>query len=169
MILITGGSASGKSAFAEKLLAERASEEKTYLATMAVRGEEAHRRIERHRLQRAGQGYTTIECPVHIASVIGQCKEAVLLEDLGNLTANEMFPAGGFREEVAEQIAGELLQLDKTCRVLIVVTNEVFSDTGNYSTKTRQYIRELGRLNCMAAESAQEVWEVICGIPVRRK
>ena len=101
--------------------------------------------------------------------MIGQCEEAVLLEDLGNLTANEMFPAEGFREEVAEQIAGELFQLDDACRVLIVVTNEVFSDTGNYSLQTRQYIRELGRLNCFAASRAREVWEVICGIPVRRK
>lgn len=169
MILIIGGSASGKSAFAEKLLAERAGGKKTYLATMAASGEEAHRRISRHRLQREGLGYTTIECPARIASVIGQCEEAVLLEDLGNLTANEMFPAEGFREEVAEQIAGELFQLDDACRVLIVVTNEVFSDTGNYSLQTRQYIRELGRLNCFAASRAREVWEVICGIPVRRK
>ena len=169
MILVTGGSASGKSAFAEKLLTERSSEGRTYLATMNPAGKEAAERIARHRKMREGAGFTTVECPVHISDAASSCGKAVLLEDLGNLVANEMFLGGGFRESVADEIGRDLLLLDEACDLLVVVTDEVFSDGGQYGYETRQYLRELGRLNCFAAAHSPEVWEVVCGIGLRRK
>ena len=169
MILVTGGSASGKSAFAEKLLTERSYKGRTYLATMNPAGEEAAERIARHRKMREGAAFTTVECPVRICGVASMCGEAVLLEDLGNLVANEMFLGGICRESVADEIGRDLLLLDEACDLLVVVTDEVFSDGGQYGYETRQYLRELGRLNCFAAAHSQEVWEVVCGIGIRRK
>ena len=169
MILVTGGSASGKSAFAEKLLTERSSEGRTYLATMRAAGEEAAERIARHRKMREGAGFTTVECPVRISDAAASCGEAVLLEDLGNLVANEMFADGGCRKNVADQIGKDLLLLNEGRSLLVVVTDEVFSDGADYGYETRQYLRELGRLNCFAAAHSREVWEVVCGIPLRRK
>lgn len=169
MILVTGGSASGKSAFAEKLLTERSLEDRTYLATMNPAGEEASERIARHRRMRDGAGFTTVECPVHISDAVSACGRAVLLEDLGNLVANEMFSDGGCRADAADEIGRDLLLLDEACEVLVVVTDEVFSDGGQYGYETRQYLRELGRLNCFAAAHSPEVWEVVCGIGLRRK
>ena len=162
MILVTGGSASGKSAFAERLLTERSSGGRTYLATMTAAGGEAAARIDRHRKMREGSGFKTVECPVRV-------REAVLLEDLGNLAANEMFADGGCKTDAADRIGKDLLLLDKACALLVVVTDEVFSDGAEYSYETRQYLRELGRLNCFAAAHSREVWEVVCGIPLRRK
>ena len=169
MILVTGGSASGKSAFAEKLLTERSSEGRTYLATMNPAGKEAAERIARHRKMREGAGFMTVECPVRIRDAASMCGRAVLLEDLGNLVANEMFLGGGCRESVADEIGRDLLLLDEACDLLVVVTDEVFSDGGQYGYETRQYLRELGRLNCFAAAHSPEVWEVVCGIGLRRK
>lgn len=169
MILVTGGSASGKSAFAEKLLTERSSEGRTYLATMNPAGKEAAERIARHRKMREGAGFMTVECPVRIRDAASMCGEAVLLEDLGNLVANEMFAGGICRESVADEIGRDLLLLDEACDLLVVVTDEVFSDGGQYGYETRQYLRELGRLNCFAAAHSPEVWEVVCGIGLRRK
>ena len=117
MILVTGGSASGKSAFAEKLLTERSSEGRTYLATMRASGEEAQERIARHRKMREGAGFTTVEYPVHISDAVSSCGGAVLLEDLGNLVANEMFADGGWREDAADQIGRDLLLLEIFTRI----------------------------------------------------
>ena len=169
MILVTGGSASGKSAFAEKLLTERSSEGRTYLATMNPAGKEAAERIARHRKMREGAGFMTVECPVRIRDVASMCGRAVLLEDLGNLVANEMFAGSGCRERVADEIGRDLILLDEACDLLVIVTDEVFSDGGQYGYETRQYLRELGRLNCFAAAHSREVWEVVCGIGLRRK
>ena len=55
------------------------------------------------------------------------------------------------------------------CSLLVVVTDEVFSDGMRYDPETTRYLEQLGALNVSAARYAEEVWEVICGIPVRRK
>ena len=61
MVLVTGGASSGKSAFAEDL-ALRLPGPHYYFAAMKPYGEEAERRIARHRDLRAGKGFTTVEC-----------------------------------------------------------------------------------------------------------
>ena len=55
--LVTGGSASGKSAYAEGLVLESPARPRVYAAAMEPFGEEARRRIERHRQLRAGKGF----------------------------------------------------------------------------------------------------------------
>ena len=66
MILITGGSASGKSAFTEDKLLSFGDKKRDYLATMAVWGEGCRERIRRHRIKRSGKGFSTIEKPVDL-------------------------------------------------------------------------------------------------------
>ena len=57
LILVSGGSASGKSEFAEGLVAASGLETRAYLATMQVWDAESERRVERHRRMRAGKGF----------------------------------------------------------------------------------------------------------------
>lgn len=59
---MVGGSGSGKSAYAEWLTCSL-SPRRTYVATMESQSVEAQRRIARHRAQRDGLGFITIECP----------------------------------------------------------------------------------------------------------
>ena len=76
MTLIIGGSGSGKSAFAEQYLAEIAKEEKKYyIATMKIYDEEGRKKVERHRRQRAGKGFATIESPVDIEKAAQEITE----------------------------------------------------------------------------------------------
>ncbi|MBR1470642.1 MAG: bifunctional adenosylcobinamide kinase/adenosylcobinamide-phosphate guanylyltransferase [Lachnospiraceae bacterium] len=169
MILVSGGAASGKSEYAEALLLRLANGAgKTYLATMKRDGEEAERRILRHRQLREGKGFETLEAPVNIDAVAGACREAVLLECISNLTANEMFG-----EEVhtaaAERVAAEVDVLQKKAKLLVAVTNEVFSDGLSYDEMTVNYIRELAAVNRLLAKRADAVVEVVYGIPVWRK
>ena len=62
-VLVTGGSGSGKSALAEQISERLRQPEKPfyYLATMQVWDAECEARIAKHRQQRAGKGFCTIE------------------------------------------------------------------------------------------------------------
>ena len=64
--LITGGSGSGKSEYAESEVERLAhlteSEEKYYIATMFPYGEETLQKIRRHQQMRTGKGFVTLEC-----------------------------------------------------------------------------------------------------------
>ena len=63
MILITGGSGSGKSAYGEKRILEAGEMTRYYIATMEVFGEEGRKKVERHKMLRQGKGFITIESP----------------------------------------------------------------------------------------------------------
>lgn len=62
LILVTGGSGSGKSAFAEDRILSLGEAKRIYIATMHPFDQESFKRIERHRKMRAGKGFDTIEC-----------------------------------------------------------------------------------------------------------
>lgn len=64
LVVVTGGSGSGKSVYAEKLLARLADTQegqKIYIATMKPFGSEGQERISRHRVQRQAYGFLTVE------------------------------------------------------------------------------------------------------------
>ena len=70
-LVVTGGSGSGKSAYAEKRVASFGSHLKRYyLATMENCDEESEKRIQRHRAMRADKGFETIESPRDIHRAI---------------------------------------------------------------------------------------------------
>ena len=94
IVLVTGGSGCGKSTWAEKLVDTLPRENRIYIATMQVYDEESVKRVARHRAQRADKGFATIECEKDLAAADVPAGSVVLLEDLVNLTANEMFDGG---------------------------------------------------------------------------
>lgn len=165
--LIVGGAASGKSAYAEGLLCKLAGEaEKVYIATMQPFDAEAETRIEKHRAQRAGRGFKTIECYVNLLAADVPASSAVLLEDIGNLCANELFDPDGSGEGAAEAIVRGVETLQKRCRALVIVSNEVLSGGTDYEGETVRYMRVLGETNRRLAALADSVCEVVSGIPI---
>ena len=161
IVLVTGGSGCGKSKWAEKLVASLLTENRVYIATMQVYDEESVKRVERHRAQRADKGFHTIECEKDLASADIADSSVVLLEDLVNLMANEMFDGGD-----VSRIVPALNILAKKCRHLIMVTNDVFADGIEYAESTQEYIRQLAQINNAAAQMADCVVEVVYSIPV---
>ena len=161
IVLVTGGSGSGKSTWAEKLVASLPNENRVYIATMQVYDAESVKRVERHRAQRADKGFRTIECEKDLASADIADGSIVLLEDLVNLMANEMFDGGD-----VSRIVPALNILAKKCRHLIMVTNDVFADGIEYAESTQEYIRLLAEINNAAAQIADCVVEVVYSIPV---
>ena len=161
IVLVTGGSGCGKSTWAEKLIATMPAENRIYVATMQVYDEESVKRVARHRAQRADKGFTTIECEKDLAAANIPEGSTVLLEDLVNLMANEMFDGGD-----VGRIVPALTALAKKCRHLVMVTNDVFSDGVTYAESTQEYLRQLAVINAQAAALADCVVEVVYSIPL---
>lgn len=187
LTVITGGSGSGKSAFAEKYVTEIAGEgRKYYLATMQVFDREGQEKVDRHRQLRSGKGFHTIEQPTAIYEALEKMRamereeavrmpageaepeRAALLECMSNLAANEMFSGElpGTGEETADKILREVELLSRGLQHLVIVTNNVFEDGVTYDASTMEYIRGLGSINAGLAAMADEVIEVVAGIPL---
>lgn len=168
-LIVTGGSGSGKSAYAESRIMELPIENRIYIATMYPFDEESHKRIARHRAMRATKHFQTVERYVDMKHVELPENAIVLLECMSNLTANEMYQENGAGENTVEAVLEGIKKLKEKCRDLIVVTNEVFSDGIDYDPETMRYLSYLGGINAGIAKMADEVVEVVYGIPVWHK
>lgn len=198
MIVVTGGSASGKSAFAERLAMECTDGEKLYIATMKPLDAESRSRIVKHRAMRARKNFHTVECyglslwDVCLSEMKKQeqsagrkCQDSGnrmtgLFECMSNYAANCLFgertardfaAAGhdGWEKRLADLMVSELVELNRRLGTLIIVSNEIFSDGERYEESTMAYLRVLGECNQRLAEMANQVYEVVCGIPLLRK
>ena len=164
-LLVCGGAASGKSAYAEKMLCRLSGDApRVYLATMRPEGEEASARIGKHRARRAGLGFETRECFTDLLNAAIPPDSAVLLEDIGNLCANELFDPAGSGEYAADAILRGAEALAGRCRCLVIVTNEVCSGGTDYAGDTLRYLRVLAEVNRRLAALADGVCEVVCGL-----
>ena len=171
MMVVTGGSGSGKSAYAEKQILQFGVMPRYYIATMENRDAESQKRVDRHRAMRADKKFVTVECPYDLQEVQLEQEGAVLLECMSNLVANELFVKDGMAhmEQTVEKIVKGIQRLKAQCRHLVVVTNEVFSDGLQYDEWTGEYIRCLGMVNQHLSELADQVVEVVYTIPVMQK
>lgn len=128
--LVTGGSGSGKSAYAEKLVTEQYKKDsKYYIATMQVYDEEGKARIERHRQMRSGKGFTTIEQPAYIEEALTKIdkweeKQCVAVQEGKQHIAVQ-------EEKEGKQCVAE--QKEKQCVALVecmsnLAANEIFQE-----------------------------------------
>ena len=183
MELVTGGSGSGKSAYAEsvicgkhRLLCETTENAPLYyIADMVPYGRETEKKIEAHRKMRAGKGFATLEWYVDLPGKIsapdspelkGSC---VLLECVSNLTANEMYESAGAQNtggDTPESVIKGVRMLKERCAHLVVVTNDVFRESVPDSEEMTAYKGNLGMINRALAEMADQVTEVVFGVPV---
>ncbi|MDD5805572.1 bifunctional adenosylcobinamide kinase/adenosylcobinamide-phosphate guanylyltransferase [Blautia sp. HCP3S3_H10_1] len=166
MTVVTGGSGSGKSAFAEDKILSFGPGRRIYIATMHPYDEESHRRVARHRQMRAGKGFETVECYTGLKSLDFPEDAVVLLECMSNLAANEMFEEYGAGEKTVEAILEGVKKLKNQVRHLVIVTNEIFSETASYEGDTVRYQKYLGKINQSIGKMADELVEVVYGIPV---
>ena len=183
MELVTGGSGSGKSAYAEsvicgkhRLLCEITENAPLYyIADMIPYGRETEKKIKAHRKMRAGKGFVTLEWYVDLPGKLsapdspelkGSC---VLLECVSNLTANEMYEPGGAQNtggDTPESVIKGVRMLKDQCAHLVVVTNDVFRESVPDSEEMTAYKGNLGMINRALAEMADQVTEVVFGVPV---
>lgn len=169
--LVTGGSASGKSEYAENLSVKVNRGKMAYIATMYPYDDECQKKIERHQSMRAEKDFTTIECPYGLSDYIESliAFDTVLLECLSNLIANEMYISGKSEEEVLNTVLSAIEKVSKKVENFIIVSNEIFSELSNYDEFTTRYIRTMGKLNQRIAALSDTAIEVVCSIPIINK
>lgn len=140
--LILGPNNSGKSLYAETLAAQDSVHPLIYIATMIPQTDENFTRIEKHRMQRAGKGFQTIEEPWEIDTLLIPSDAVVLLEDASNLLANGIFQ----HHENVSVCFQKIQTLAERCQKLIIVSITGLTP-GSYDTETNDYILQLNSLN----------------------
>lgn len=130
-------------------------------------GREGAERIARHRRARAGKGFMTLEQPRNLETCSIPPHATVLLEDLGNLAANEVF-AGQTMDPAAAlaNLERGLSALEARAKHLVVVGNDLFRDGEDYPPETMAYLDILARVQADLAKRCDLVAELVCGIPV---
>lgn len=149
--LIIGPNNSGKSLYAETLATQYQKAPLYYLATMVPQNHENLQRIEKHKLQRAGKGFHTIEEPWEIHKLSLPSDSVVLLEDASNLLANGIF----IHHADGKACLQRIFALAEQCRTLIIVSIAGLTP-GEYDEETNRYIQELNTLNQALEENASK-------------
>ena len=164
LTLVLGGAASGKSAFAERLVLS-GSCRPGYVATMR-RSEhpETGERIRRHQLVR-GPRWSTSEVPLDV----GECVRALAarsdaaLVDCATLWLANAMEAGLDVEAEGERLAEALA---RAALPVVVVSNELGQGMVPMDAGARAFRDAHGRLNQALAARASLVVLVVAGLPL---
>lgn len=179
ILLITGGSRSGKSAYAQRL-AESLAPRRLFLATCPPVDPEMEERIRRHREAR-GPGWDTLEEPLRVAEAIVKNKKneknenPVVLVDCLTLWLSNLFyeaeqQGKPFGEDEARFHAEELVRAARRLEgIFLFVTNEVGLGIVPENPLARRYRDAVGRCNQVVAHEADAVFFVACGLPLPLK
>ncbi|MDO4478441.1 MAG: bifunctional adenosylcobinamide kinase/adenosylcobinamide-phosphate guanylyltransferase [Lachnospiraceae bacterium] len=168
LTMVIGGSGSGKSAYAEDLVLSLGEKKRLYIATMEVYDDESRARVVKHRRQREGKGFETLEIPTHLERAMVPAGSTVLLECMSNLVANEIFSPSGQAADCVERIIAAVTAMSQSADV-VVVTNDVFADGVIYDEYTTDYLKKMALVNAGLSDIADRVVEVVAGIPVIAK
>jgi adenosyl cobinamide kinase/adenosyl cobinamide phosphate guanylyltransferase len=171
--LVIGGARSGKSEFAEQLLADEAAVE--YLATAGTDATDAEwtQRIAKHR-ERRPEHWITVET-FDVAPVLRSPGPAVLLESVTAWLTTAMSGVGFFDSEpgadqrLRSHVERLLVSFAAAQRDVVAVTDEVGLSIVPESAVGRAFRDALGAINQTLATLADEVHLVVAGLPLRLK
>jgi len=162
--LILGGARSGKSRYAESLIAALPPPW-TYIATAEAGDAEMAERIAAHRARRGGS-WRTVEALRELAAALKSCRTAPVLVDCLTLWLSNLLLAGA-------DIDAEVAQLEDALSVMrapvVLVANEVGSGIVPDHALGRRFRDLQGVLNQRIAARADRVVLVVAGLPLALK
>ena len=165
-VLVLGGPRSGKSAFAERLVAETGLS-RHYIATGRAFDDEMRERIARHREDRGG-GWQTHEEPLALAARIAdvaRADRAVLVDCLTLWVTNLMLE----KRDIAAECSGLLEALRQAPGRIVLVSNEVGLGIVPENRMAREFRDHAGRLHQKVAALVPEVYFIAAGLPLKMK
>ena len=165
-VLVLGGARSGKSAFAERLVAETGLS-RHYIATGRAWDAEMRARIEKHREDR-GAGWQTHEEPLALAErivAVSQPDRAVLVDCLTLWVTNLMLE----ERDMAAAFAGLAEALREAAGPVVLVSNEVGLGIVPENRMARDFRDHAGRLHQQVAALVPNVYFVAAGLPLKMK
>jgi adenosylcobinamide kinase/adenosylcobinamide-phosphate guanylyltransferase len=175
IILVTGGSRSGKSAHALEI-ARGLEGPRVFVATCPALDDEMRIRIQMHRKARQQGGWQTIEETVDLPAALARAGDyRVVLVDCLTLWVNNLLydaeQAGRTMEEsdVQEHCEAVLRACARIAGTVIFVTNEVGWGIIPDNAPARRFRDLSGRCNTVMAAGADEVILAVCGLPVHLK
>jgi adenosylcobinamide kinase/adenosylcobinamide-phosphate guanylyltransferase len=175
LILITGGTRSGKSEYA-RISAEALPGPRAFIATCLAIDDEMRDRIRKHQRSRLKSSWETIEEPFDlVAALRDHARFNVYLVDCLTLWLNNvMYKAREHGKTLSEeQAAGMAKELLEACSSVpgsvILVTNEVGSGIVPENQDARLFRDLMGSCNQVIARYAEEVVLVACGLPLKLK
>ena len=166
VVLITGGSRSGKSSYAEKLALE-CSDHPVYLATARIWDEEFRERVKRHQARRGPQ-WTNLE-EEKFLSRHDLSGRVVVVDCLTLWCTNFFFDLESDVDRALEAVKAELDRFLVQDATFLLVTNEIGSGGTSENDLQRRFTDLQGWVNQYAAACADEVVLMVCGIPVKIK
>ncbi len=164
--LVIGGARSGKSRYAEELLAAHGGT-CIYIATAEADDAEMAARIAEHQARR-GANWRTVEQPLDlVAALEAHCRPAsAVLVDCLTLWLSNLMAA-------SRDIAAETSQLVRALPTLegraVLVSNEVGLGIVPDNPLGREFRDHAGRLNQAVATTADEAVFMTAGLPLRLK
>lgn len=166
LVFVLGEPESGKSELAENLALELSGGgARIYLATMLPLDTAARERIVKHRANRSGKGFVTVEEAVHIGNALrsmpGIAEAVCLLECVSNLVGNAMHLKAEElqRDTVSAWALEEIRKLNTLVKHLVVVSNRFPEEGADYDSETREYVRLLHEVNRGLREAADIRYE----------
>lgn len=179
VILVTGGSRSGKSTYAESIFDER--DDVLYIATAIVTDNEMKNRIDKHKRGR-NQKWRTYEGYRDLHKAIENIDEPnILLDCVTIMVTNLLFDkeldfdniameeVDRIQDNIKKEFEKLILMAKEKNKVLVMVTNEVGSGLVPEYKLSRIYRDIAGFTNQFIAKLSDEVYFVTCGLPLRLK
>lgn len=160
LTLVLGGTRSGKSTFAERMVVGSGSA-RTYLATAEALDDEMATRIRDHKDAR--DGWTTIEEPLDIAGALAKVGEGVVLLDCLTMWLSNQMHHG--KVDISAMVAA----LRTAPGPLVCVSNEVGMGLVPDTALGRDFRDLQGALNAAVAGAADQVFFVAAGLPITLK
>lgn len=164
--LVLGGARSGKSRFAEGLIADHQGA-RVYLATAEAGDAEMAERIRRHR-DRRGSGWTTVEEPLDLARALEAASRdrAAVLVDCLTLWLSNLMAVHRDAEHESRRLAEVLSRIETPA---VLVSNEVGLGIVPDNALARAFRDRAGLLHQAVAAVADRVYFVAAGLPMLLK
>ena len=164
--LVIGAAASGKSAFAERLVLETG-RSPVYIATAEIRDAEIAARVAQHQALREGRGWRNIEEPLDLPAALANLAagEAVLI-DCATLWLTNLLLSDA---DIAGAEAALWSALTAAPGPVVIVSNEVGAGIVPDNALARRFRDIQGGFNRRAAARADLVVTVIAGLPLTLK
>lgn len=177
--LVTGGSRSGKSTFAENLLKDN--DDVLYIATAIITDKEMEHRIKKH-VDSRNSKWTTHEGFFDLDKAIEQYDiDNIMLDCVTIMTTNLMFKheldfdnmsmeeVDNLLSDIKVEFQKFILKAKASDKNLIMVTNEVGLGVVPESKLSRIFRDIAGFVNQYIASLSDEVYLVCCGLPLKLK
>ncbi len=161
---VLGGARSGKSRYAESLIAALPPPW-TYVATAEARDHEMAARIRAHRARR-GSSWRTIEAPRDLVAALAACERMPVLIDCLTLWLSNLMLA---EANIDAEIEGLEKSLAAATAPLVLVANEVGSGIVPEFPLGRKFRDLQGLLNQRMAARANRVVLMVAGLPLAVK